>query len=115
LKLDGGLAGASVPFGDYVSNRGILMTTESRLSELKNIGSIVEQHLNEIGVFTRDDLERIGPSAAYRRLKDSYPDKTLPRCYYLYSLEGALRGVHWNTLPDAVKRKLSKDAGFKDK
>jgi DNA transformation protein len=91
------------------------MTTESRLSELTNIGSVVEQRLNEIGVFTRDDLERIGPSAAYRRIKDNYPDKTLPRCYYLYSLEGALRGVHWDALSNAVKRKLSKDAGLKDK
>lgn len=91
------------------------MTIKSRLSELTNIGLVVEQRLNEIGVFTREDLERIGPSAAYRRMKENYPNKTLPRCYYLYSLEGALRGVHWDTLPDAVKRKLSKDAGFKDK
>jgi len=91
------------------------MTPKSHLTELTNIGATLEQRLNEIGVFDRDDLARISPSVAYRRIRDNYPDKTLPRCYYLYSLEGALRDVHWDSLPDAVKRKLSKDAGFKDK
>jgi len=91
------------------------MTSESRLSELVNIGSTVEQRLNEIGVFTRDDLARIGPSAAYLRIKDNYPGRTLSRCYYLYSLEGALRGVHWDAIPETVKRKLSIDAGLKGK
>jgi DNA transformation protein len=90
------------------------MASESRLSELRNIGTTVERRLNEIGVFTRDDLARIGPSVAYRRMKDNYPDTTLPRCYYLYSLEGALRDVHWASIPDEVKRKLSADAGFTD-
>jgi DNA transformation protein len=89
------------------------MTSESRLSELVNIGSTVEQRLNEIGVFTRDDLARIGPSVAYLRINENYPGRTLPRCYYLYSLEGALRGVHWDAIPDTVKRKLSIDAGLK--
>jgi DNA transformation protein len=91
------------------------MTNESRLSELRNIGKTVERRLNEIGVFTRDDLARIGPSVAYIRIKKNYPDATLPRCYYLYSLEGALRDLHWDELPGEVKRKLSKEAGLKDK
>ena len=90
------------------------MTTKSHLSQLKNIGATVEQRLNEIGVFTREDLKRIGPAAAYRRIKHNYPDITLPRCYYLYSLEGALRDIHWDSIPDAVKRQLSTDAGLDD-
>ena len=91
------------------------MTRATRLSDLKNIGTTVEQRLNEIGVFTRDDLERVGPAMAYRKLKYTYPNTTLPRCYYLYSLEGALRGVHWDEIPAAVKRRLSDDAGVSNK
>ena len=90
------------------------MTRATRLSDLKNIGTTVEQRLNDIGIFTRDDLERVGAAVVYRKLKDSYRNTTLPRCYYLYSLEGALRGVHWNEIPDAVKRQLSKEAGVTD-
>ncbi len=86
------------------------MPRASQLSALKNIGAIVEQRLNEIGIFTRADLKRVGPAAAYRRLKAKHPNTTLPRCYYLYSLEGALRDVHWDRLPAGVKRQLSADA-----
>lgn len=78
----------------------------SELAQLKNIGVTIEQRLNEIGVFSRADLEQIGAVSAYRRIKENYPDKTIPVCYYLYSLRGALDGVHWNTLPVNVKAKL---------
>lgn len=91
------------------------MTTSTRLADLKNIGVTVERRLHEIGIFTREDLERIGPAVAYRKMKTKYPDVTLPRCYYLYSLEGALRDVHWNNIPDAVKRRLSAEAGISEK
>lgn len=101
--------------GRYIAYHEIPMTTKSQLSKLRNIGATVERRLNEIGVFTRDDLAQIGPAVAYRRMKNNYPDTTLPRCYYLYSLEGALRDVHWDRIPLSVKRQLSKDAGFKDK
>jgi DNA transformation protein len=30
----------------------------------------------------------------------------MPVCYYLYSLEGALRGKHWDALGESVKRSL---------
>ena len=90
------------------------MRTETRLSALKNIGATVEQRLNEIGVFTREDLQRIGPATAYREMKRNHPDVTLPRCYYLFSLEGALRDVHWDSIPVAAKRRLSADAGINE-
>jgi DNA transformation protein len=88
------------------------MAEKSRLLRLKNIGVTVAERLHEIGVFTREDLERIGAVEAYRRIKRKHSDITLPRCYYLYSLEGALRDVHWDSIPDALKRRLSQQAGL---
>ena len=90
------------------------MAVQSTLSAMRNIGATVERRLNEIGVFCREDLEGIGPAAAYRKMKLNYPNATLSRCYYLYSLEGALRDVHWDKLPDATKRQLSEEAGLDD-
>jgi DNA transformation protein len=81
---------------------------DKKLSELKNIGKTVETRLNEIGVFTKKDLELITPSEAYKKMKENYPDKTLPVCYYLYSLEGAIRDVHWDDVPDKTKQNLKK-------
>jgi DNA transformation protein and related proteins len=90
------------------------MAEKFSLRRLKNIGATVAERLHEIGVFNREDLKRIGAPEAYRRIKQKHPEITLPRCYYLYSLEGALRDVHWDSIPDALKRRLSQQAGFVD-
>ena len=73
---------------------------------LPNIGATVARRLHDIGVRTRGDLETIGAVEAYRRICARNPGKTMPVCYYLYSLEGALRGKHWDALGESVKRSL---------
>ena len=82
------------------------MKKKSELSHLKNIGPTIEKRLNEINIYTRLDLNRIGPVKAYKWICRNYPDKTIPVCYYLYSLEGALRGQHWDALSPRIKEKL---------
>lgn len=52
------------------------------------------------------ELRRVGPAAAYRLVKAANPGQTIPVCYYLYSLQGALDGVHWDDLPEKKKRQL---------
>lgn len=79
-----------------------------RVDTLQNIGPTVAQRLLEIGVRTRADLETMGSAEAYRRICAKHPGKTMPVCYYLYSLEGALRGCHWDALGGSVKASLSK-------
>ena len=54
-------------------------------------------------------LRRMGAAAAYRRLKHRYPRETT--LVALYALHGALTGVHWQALPDAVKEALRRAAG----
>ena len=76
------------------------------LSGLKNIGPTIKKRLNQIGVTTKADLARIGPVRAYQRICQKNPGKTIPVCYYLYSLQGALMGVHWDRLPKRMKNKL---------
>jgi DNA transformation protein len=69
----------------------------------------VEKRLNEVGIHTRADLERIGPVEAYRRIRARTMGGTTPKCYYLYSLQGALLGVHWDDLPEGMKEALSRE------
>lgn len=83
------------------------------VGSLRNIGPTVEQRLTSIGVVSRDDLAAMGPVEAYRRLSRKHPDKRLPVCYYLYSLEAALRDVHWDELTTEEKRKLRDQAGVR--
>jgi DNA transformation protein len=87
----------------------------SELSQLHNIGPTIEQRLREIAVSSRLELEAVGPDEAYRRIKANYPDRTIPVCYYLYSLQGALLDLHWDDLPEEVKASLRREAGVEEK
>jgi DNA transformation protein len=79
----------------------------------KNIGPTIAKRLQEIGVETIKNLQSIGPAGAYKKLQRLHPEETFPVCYYLYSLQGALDGIHWNDLPGPVKERLLKEAGIK--
>jgi len=83
------------------------MTDKSTpVEQLTNVGPTVARRLREIGIRTRGELQTVGPVAAYRRICAKYPGRTIPVCYYLYSLEGALKGQHWNALDPPVKKHL---------
>ncbi len=82
------------------------------LSELKNIGKTVEQKLKKIGINNAAELKRLGSAKAYKWLSEQEPEKHLPVCYYLYSLEGAISNKHWNELTETEKKRLRLDAGL---
>ncbi len=68
----------------------------------KNIGITIAKKLNEIGVFTLADLAEMTPKIAYQKICDKYPEKTIPKCYYLYSLQGALLDLDWRELRNKI-------------
>jgi DNA transformation protein len=76
------------------------------VDQLRNIGPTIARRLQEIGIRTSDELSAVGPVTAYCRICAKYPGQTLPVCYYLYSLEGALRDQHWDALDPQVKKQL---------
>ena len=83
-----------------------MASTKNKLSELKNIGPIIEKRLNEVGIRSKSDLKKIGPAGAYRKIQQKYSDKTIPVCYYLYSFQGALEGKHWDDISEKTKQSL---------
>ncbi len=74
------------------------MSQNRRLTDLKNLGQRIAGQLNEIGIFSEDELRHVGAAGAHRVIKEKYPDETLPVCYYLYSFDGALLDKHWNEI-----------------
>ena len=85
----------------------------NNLKGAKNIGETIEKRLNEIGVFSLADLAEMTPVKAYQSICKQNPDKTFPVCYYLYSLQGALLGLHWDDLPTQLKTELCKQVDKK--
>jgi DNA transformation protein len=79
---------------------------KSELSQLVNIGATIENYLHEAGIHTKKELAEVGPVGAYKRICARHPEKTIPVCYYLYSLQGALMGIPWRELPEELKVQL---------
>lgn len=79
------------------------------LSKAKNIGKTIEKRLNEIGVFSLADLAEMTSVIAFKKIKENHKETTIPVCYYLYSLEGALLDLHWNDLPLELKEELKRN------
>ena len=73
------------------------------LSKLPNIGKIVEEQLNQVGIMTEDDLKAIGSKQAWLKIQAIDESACIHR---LLALEGAIQGVKKTALPDAIKAEL---------
>lgn len=82
------------------------MSRNRNLTHLKNIGKKIAGRLNEVGIYSEDDLRRVGAVRAHSMIKKNQPNETLPVCYYLYSFEGALSDTHWNEIGEQKKQQL---------
>jgi DNA transformation protein len=82
------------------------MIRNRKLTELKNIGKKIAGRLNEVGIFSEEELRLIGPVKAHQLISKNYLNETLAVCYYLYSFEGVLCDLHWNDINEKRKKEL---------
>ena len=76
----------------------------SALSDLPNIGKVLENHLLRIGIKTPEQLCNIGAEDTFIRIRMQV-DPTI--CLHmLYGIQGAIDGVRYTLLHDDVKQKL---------
>lgn len=73
------------------------------LSELPNIGIVVEQQLNEVGIKTAKQLIEVGSKQAWLKIKSIDNSSCINK---LYGLEGAIQGIRWHNLPVEIKVEL---------
>ena len=78
------------------------------LSDLLNLGPTSAGWLRDVGIESRDDLERLGSVEAFLRVDASREGVSLN---LLYALEGALRDVRWDRLPPEVRADLRRQVG----
>ena len=86
-------------------------STENDLSEpienLRNLGPTSGVWLREVGITTISELERLGPTLAYRLVKTKQPRASLN---LLWALAAGLRDWDWRELSDEAKEKLRAEA-----
>lgn len=76
---------------------------ESELLALPNLGHTSVNWLRAIGINTRADLERVGPAHAFVKVRSR---GMRPSKVFLYALQAALLGCHWNALDPHLKQEL---------
>lgn len=73
------------------------------LSKLPNIGSVVEEQLNQAGITTFEQLKELGSKQAWLRIKAFDDSACIMR---LYGLEGAIQGIPKKLLSGEKKAEL---------
>ena len=87
----------------------MMLDDTTPLRGLTNIGPTIAARLAAVGVRNVGELREIGCAAACARVRAAHPELTIAVCYYLYSLQGALLGCHWDKLPERTKQRLRRE------
>ena len=75
----------------------------TELTPLRNLGGEMARKLRAVGIGSREELLEAGAKEAFFRLKIRWPQVCL---VHLYALEGAVRDVDFNALPQETKEDL---------
>ncbi len=78
--------------------------SDRSIPRLLNLGPASARMLEAVGVRTEAELRAMGAVGAFRllTLRGYRPSMNL-----VWAIEGALRGIHWNALPEDVRQALS--------
>ena len=74
-----------------------------KLSNLPNIGSVLERQLQQGGIDTQEKLKETGSREAWLMIKAIDPSACYNR---LCGLEGAIQEIRWHNLSDTDKKSL---------
>lgn len=79
------------------------------MTSMMNIGKEMEKKLTSIGIESSEELIEAGAKNAFLRLKQKYPNVCL---VHLYTLEGAIHNIEFNSLSEDKKRELKEFSDF---
>jgi DNA transformation protein len=77
------------------------------IESLRNLGAKSSQWLRDAGISTVDELEQLGPVAAFHLVKERQPKVSLN---LLWALAAGLKGHGWKQLAEPTKQRLRKEA-----
>lgn len=75
------------------------------LSKLPNVGKVLEKNLNNIGVYTQEQLVKKGSKDAFIRIRLIDNGACL---HMLYGIQGAIEGIRDTQLAESTKQDLKK-------
>lgn len=73
------------------------------LAKLPNLGPVIEEQLNQVGITTYEQLKETGSKQAWLKIKAIDSSACIHR---LLAMEGAIRGIKKTQLPEETKAEL---------
>lgn len=73
------------------------------LAKLTNLGPVIEEQLNQVGITTYEQLKETGSKQAWLKIKAIDSSACIHR---LLAMEGAIRGIKKTQLPEETKAEL---------
>ncbi|MGL4634386.1 MAG: TfoX/Sxy family DNA transformation protein [Beijerinckiaceae bacterium] len=77
---------------------------KDKISGMRNLGSVMERRLKEVGVCNAEDLRQIGAVEAYTRLRLMSPEPV--SLIALYAMHAAILDCDWRWLEPDLKAEL---------
>lgn len=81
----------------------------SELTSMMNIGKEMEKKLVSVGIDSAEKLIETGSKQSFLKLKEIYPNVCL---VHLYTLEGAICNIEFNSLSEDKKKELKEFSDF---
>ncbi len=81
----------------------------AELTSMINIGKEMERKLMSVGIVSSEGLIEAGAKDAFLKLKQKYPNVCL---VHLYTLEGAIQNIEFNSLSEDKKKELKEFSDF---
>ena len=81
----------------------------AELTSMKNIGKEMARKLTTVGIDSSEKLIETGSKQAFLKLKQAYPSVCL---VHLYTLEGAIHNIEFNSLSEDKKKELKEFSDF---
>lgn len=75
----------------------------SALSDLPNVGKVLEKNFIEVGISTTEQLREIGTKEAFLRIRVKDPTACI---HMLYGIQGAVEGIKDKFLSERTKQEL---------
>lgn len=75
----------------------------SDLLNLPNVGKVLEQLLNDVGISTSEQLREIGTKETFIRIRTKDPSACI---HMLYGIQGAIEGIKDKFLSESIKQEL---------
>lgn len=76
-----------------------------KLTDLINISKVSERKLNEVGIYTPEELRKSGAKKTFMMLREKDPTACLSMLYGIY---GAIKNIRWCDLSDETRENLKK-------